>query len=100
MSLTVSQTTAAIRDRISSSLLLAGLLLVAMATHASAQSPDPQTVINSYRRLDWTGKGTFLEMVLEEPAIVDALGRRRVEACFDTARHLRHVPGLLRRVFK
>lgn len=52
-------TAAGPRGRISTSVSLAGLLLLATVTNAYAQSPDPQTVINSYRRQDWTGKGTY-----------------------------------------
>jgi len=73
-------------------------LLLALA-RAGLTREDAYDAVQRASLRVWEGEGTFLETVLQEKRIVEALGRRGVEACFDPRRHLRAVPLLFRRVF-
>ena len=73
-------------------------LLLALAKAGTTREDAYEIVQRAAMRV-WAGEGTFLDMVLEEPVIVGALGRPGVRACFDPRRLLKHVPALMQRVF-
>jgi adenylosuccinate lyase len=73
-------------------------LLLALARAGMTREMAYEAVQRASMRV-WEGKGSFLQMVLEERGVVSALGAPGVRACFDPARHIRHVPLLFRRVF-
>ena len=73
-------------------------LLLALARAGMTREEAYEAVQRAAMRV-WAGEGSFLDMVLEESKVVLALGRKGIEACFDPARHLRHVPAIFRRVF-
>jgi adenylosuccinate lyase len=45
------------------------------------------------------GGRTFRELCLEDPELLDLLGRERLEACFDLGYHLAQVDAIFERVF-
>lgn len=79
-------------------LIYSQTLLLALARAGLSRESAYEAVQRASMRV-WAGEGTFLDLVLQEPVVVKTLGRKGVQACFDPARHLRHVPALFRRVF-
>jgi adenylosuccinate lyase len=73
-------------------------LLLALARAGWSREDAYEAVQRASMRV-WAGEGTLQEMIMDEKAVVSALGRAGLTACFDPRRHLRHVPVLFRRVF-
>lgn len=47
----------------------------------------------------WSGKGSFRELLGADPALAGVLKADELDACFDPARHLRHVDAIYERLF-
>lgn len=79
-------------------LVFSQTLLLALARAGMTREDAYEAVQRASMRV-WAGEGTLRDLVLEETKVVETLGRRGVDACFDPRRHLRAVPVLFRRVF-
>jgi len=73
-------------------------------TSAGMSREDAYAVVQKHAMDAWAKAGTegaptFKQRIVGDPRAVAAAGRRRLEACFDMAPHLRHIDDLFRRVF-
>jgi adenylosuccinate lyase len=47
----------------------------------------------------WRGQGDFLELLTQDPEVIQHLSEPELQACFDLNYHFKHVDTIFRRVF-
>jgi adenylosuccinate lyase len=68
-------------------------------TQAGLSREDAYALVQRVAMRVWAGEGKFLDLLAGEPAVKEHLDRKALAACFDEARHTKHVATIFDRVF-
>jgi len=84
-------------DRLGGLVHSQGVLLA--LTQAGMGREDAYRAVQASAMKAWAGEGDFLALLKADPAVGKYLDAAALEACFDEARHTRHVDTIFARVF-
>jgi adenylosuccinate lyase len=73
-------------------------VLIAL-TKAGMSREDAYKTVQTHAMQVWQGKGDFLTLLKNDPAVRKALSAKEIEANFDLGYHLKHVDTIFKRVF-
>jgi adenylosuccinate lyase len=83
--------------------LLGGLIhsqqVLLALTQAGVGRDEAYRIVQSTAMKVWAGEADFQTLLQGEKAVVERLSAEQIAACFDAARHTRHVDTILERVF-
>ena len=73
-------------------------VLIAL-TKAGMSREDAYKTVQTHAMQVWQGKGDFLTLLKNDPAVRKALSAKEIEKNFDLGHHLKHVDTIFKRVF-
>ena len=83
--------------------LLGGLVhsqrVLLALTQAGVSREDAYAIVQKAAMRVWAGEGAFLDLLKEQPEVMEQIDEATLESCFDAATYTRHVDVIFDRVF-